>query len=103
ALGFSSLATHFSRTAGGIAAKLRLASVAFAACIALFAWHALVEARTTLGHALGQVEYNPLVELYDIATNKPQEVYFPWYPLPSLLADGSLYHFEFAVAELETV
>ncbi len=42
---------------------------------------------------------NPQREAYQFAKGHPNEAYFPWNPLSSLMADGKLYHFELAVVD----
>lgn len=42
---------------------------------------------------------NPLQVEYDYARLHPGEVYFPQNPLPSLMAEGKLYHFEYALMD----
>ena len=40
---------------------------------------------------------NPQQVAYECARAHPGEVYFPWNPLSSLMAEGKVYHFEFAI------
>jgi hypothetical protein len=46
-------------------------------------------------HVLPFVNRNQ--EAYEFMRRHPGEAYFPWYPLAGLLAEGSLYHFEYGV------
>jgi len=45
----------------------------------------------------GQIYDNSLEQAYLIARNNPGEVYFPWMPLSTLLADSRLHHYEYGV------
>lgn len=42
---------------------------------------------------------NPQREAFDFAKGHPNQAYFPWNPLSTLMADGKLYHFELAVVD----
>ncbi len=42
---------------------------------------------------------NPVEEAYRYARAHPGEVYFPWLPLASLMAEGRLYHFDLGVLD----
>jgi hypothetical protein len=45
------------------------------------------------------IKRNPPQIAYEFAAKHPNEVYFPWYPLVTLLADGKLYHFDDGVSD----
>ena len=58
-----------------------------------------------LGH-LRQVKdwtTNPQQQAYEFARANPQEGYFPWNPLSTLMADGKAYHFDYGVFDRELV
>lgn len=38
-------------------------------------------------------------KVYEFAKSHPGEAYFPWYPLPVLIAEGRLYHFEYGLID----
>ncbi|MCP4664358.1 MAG: hypothetical protein GY856_53925 [bacterium] len=40
---------------------------------------------------------NPQQEAYEFARKHPEEAFFPWNPLSTLLADGKLYHFDYTM------
>ena len=42
---------------------------------------------------------HPSQTAYEYALNHPDEVYFPWLPLASLMADRKLYHFDFGLRD----
>lgn len=42
---------------------------------------------------------NPSEEAYRYAVLHPGQVYFPWLPLSSLMAEGKLYHFDFGLRD----
>jgi hypothetical protein len=43
--------------------------------------------------------HNPVQEASDYARQHPGEVYFPWLPIASLMAEGKLYHFDFGITD----
>jgi hypothetical protein len=57
--------------------------------------NALKELNTTLQ----KLPNNPRQVEYNYAKLHPGEVYFPWNPLSSLMAEGKLYHHEFALED----
>ncbi len=46
---------------------------------------------------LDEIAENPQAKAYRFARAHPEEVYYPWFPLVTLRADGKLYHFECGV------
>jgi hypothetical protein len=42
---------------------------------------------------------NPQQIAYDFLQRHPDQAYFPWNPLPVVMATGMLYHFDYGVAE----
>ena len=63
-------------------------------------------ALATVGLALPQLDHlrraadlgtNPQQAAYEFARSHPEETYFPWQPLSTLMAEGRAYHFEYGV------
>ncbi|MEM1170762.1 MAG: hypothetical protein AAGJ08_17195 [Cyanobacteria bacterium P01_H01_bin.35] len=48
---------------------------------------------------LQKLPNNPQQVAYNYARHHPGEAYFPWNPLSSLMAEGKLYHFEYALED----
>jgi hypothetical protein len=46
-----------------------------------------------------RVYQNPQQIAYDFVQRHPGQAYFPWNPLPVVMATGMLYHFDYGVAE----
>jgi hypothetical protein len=44
---------------------------------------------------------SPSQQAYEFAREHPGKVYFPWYPLASLLAEGRLYHVTYGIYQRE--
>jgi len=48
---------------------------------------------------LGRLSDNPQQQAFEFARTHPGQAYFPWNPLSTLLAEGKLYHFDYAVRD----
>jgi hypothetical protein len=48
---------------------------------------------------LGRLSDNPQQQAFEFARTHRGEAYFPWNPLSTLLAEGKLYHFDYAVRD----
>ena len=103
AIGLATLASWLITTVNRRRAGLALVGSAIAACLIVLGAQAARDNALGLEYALQKIQRSPVVDAYQIALSRPGEVYFPWYPFPVLLAEGRLYHHEFAVYELEMV
>lgn len=86
-------ATALLASAGRHASAAR--SISWALCLAgiLAAWHSGRSEPWTQPPDWA----NHQQAAYELALRRPGEVYFPWQPLASLLAEGRLYHFEYGL------
>ncbi len=50
---------------------------------------------------LAEIPSNPQRAACEFARSHPREVYFPWFPLATLRAEGELYHFEWGIHDRE--
>jgi len=50
---------------------------------------------------LADLSGNCQQQAYDFARAHPGEVYYPWHPLPTLMAEGKLYHFSYGMFDRE--
>ncbi len=50
-------------------------------------------------YGLTHLRDNVAEQAYKITIEHPEQVYFPWQPLSTLLAEGKLYHFEYGVLD----
>lgn len=67
--------------------------------IAFFLKNIPTNALKSLPGLLQQLPNNPHQVAYNYARHHPGEAYFPWNPLSSLMAEGKLYHFEYALED----
>jgi hypothetical protein len=82
-------------------AKAALAGLALALAASDIVDRSRYEAlRVAIGR-LGSWSDNPQTAAYEFARAHPGEVYLPWNPLASLLADGVLYHSDFGIWDRE--
>ena len=71
----------------------RVACYLYCAANVALAWRA---GRYDVSGRTGSPFVNPNQEAYEYLRRHPGETYFPWHPLAGLLAEGTLYHFDFA-------
>jgi hypothetical protein len=73
-------------------------ALAYLFCVAaiLAAWRS---DRIALRASRPPLWQNDAQRAYDFALRHPGEAYFPWQPLASLLAEGRLYHFDYAMID----
>jgi hypothetical protein len=82
---------------GAFAAAARPALAASAALLALY--NAVFP--LTIASRIERLSTAPEQEAYEFARRHPGEAYFPWFPLPTILAERKLYHSTYAVYDRE--
>ena len=76
--------------------SVRMLGYLFCAAAILAAWRS---DRIALRAPRPPLWQNDAQLAYDFAVRHPGEAYFPWHPLASLLAEGRLYHFDYAMID----
>ncbi|MCP4657179.1 MAG: hypothetical protein GY856_17360 [bacterium] len=85
--------THF----GALATTEKQRRIGVGVVYALAAGTLFLATDSGLLRQLSDWRNNPQEEAFECARARPGEVYFPWNPLSSLMAEGKVYHFDYSV------
>ncbi|MBE9116793.1 hypothetical protein IQ249_12875 [Lusitaniella coriacea LEGE 07157] len=88
-----------------VAQSVKIAVLALFSALILFQSPKVFALIPTLSANLAQgfekLEAFPSQVAYRYAKNHPEEAYFPWQTLSTLMADGKMYHFEYGLFDLD--